>query len=90
MLSENIKWEAVLQSIVDIWLPVFGAVAVVVLLAVLVRILKKKIILAQLALISCQHDRTRCPSSAKEPGSVFGRSWLRRLSAAILYASFAG
>lgn len=42
MLSENIKWEAVLQSIVDIWLPIFGAVAVVVLLAVLVRILKKK------------------------------------------------
>ena len=41
-MSENIKWEAVLQSIVDIWLPVFGAVTVVVLLAVLVRILKKK------------------------------------------------
>lgn len=42
MLSENIKWEAVLQSIVDTWLPVLGVVAVVVLLAVLVRILKKK------------------------------------------------
>lgn len=42
MLPENIKWDAVFQSIVDTWLPLIGVVAAIVVIAVVVRVIKKK------------------------------------------------
>ena len=34
MLPENVKWDAVFQSIVDTWLPLIGVVAAIVVIAV--------------------------------------------------------
>lgn len=42
MLPENVKWDAVFQSIVDTWLPLIGVVAAIVVIAVVVRVIKKK------------------------------------------------
>ena len=42
MLPENVKWEAVFQSIVDTWLPLIGMVAAVVVLAIIVLVVRKK------------------------------------------------
>mgnify|MGYP000018340161 FL=1 len=42
MLPENVKWEAVFQSIVDIWLPLIGMVAAIVVIAIIVHVLGKK------------------------------------------------
>ena len=42
MLPENIKWDAVFQSIVDIWLPLIGVVAAIIVIAVIVHVIKKK------------------------------------------------
>lgn len=42
MLSENIKWNAVFQSIVDTWLPMIGVVVVIIVIAVIAHIVKKK------------------------------------------------
>lgn len=36
MLPENVKWEAVFQSIVDTWLPLIGMVAAIVVIAIIV------------------------------------------------------
>lgn len=30
MLPENVKWDAVFQSIVDTWLPLIGVIAIIV------------------------------------------------------------
>ena len=35
MLPENVKWEAVFQSIVDTWLPLIGMVAAIVVIAII-------------------------------------------------------
>lgn len=42
MLPENVKWDAVFQSIVDTWLPLIGVIAVVIIIAVVVHVIKKK------------------------------------------------
>lgn len=42
MLPENVKWEAVFQSIVDTWLPLIGMVAAASVIAVIVHVVKKK------------------------------------------------
>ena len=42
MLPENIKWDAVFQSIVDTWLPPIGVVAAIIVIAVIVHVIKKK------------------------------------------------
>lgn len=41
MLPENVKWEAVFQSIVDIWLPLIGMVAAIVVIAIIVQVVRK-------------------------------------------------
>lgn len=42
MLPENVKWEAVFQSIVDTWLPLIGMVVAVVVIAIIVHVVRKK------------------------------------------------
>lgn len=42
MLPENVKWDAVFQSIVDTWLPLIGVVAAIVVIVVIVHVIKKK------------------------------------------------
>ena len=42
MLPENVKWEAVFQSIVDTWLPLIGMVAAIVVIAIIVHVFRKK------------------------------------------------
>ena len=42
MLPENVKWEAVFQSIVDTWLPLIGRVAAIVVIAIIVHVVRKK------------------------------------------------
>lgn len=42
MLPENVKWEAMFQSIVDIWLPLIGMVAAIVVIAIIVHVFRKK------------------------------------------------
>ncbi len=41
-MPENIKWDAVFQSIVDTWLSLFGVIIAVIVIAVVVYIIKKK------------------------------------------------
>ena len=41
-MPENIKWDAVFQSIIDTWLPLFGVIAAIIVIAVVVHIIKKK------------------------------------------------
>ena len=41
-MPENIKWDAVFQSIVDTWLPLFGVITAVIVIAVVVYIIMKK------------------------------------------------
>ena len=42
MLPENVKWEAVFQSIVDTWLPLIDMVAAIVVIAIIVHVVRKK------------------------------------------------
>lgn len=42
MLPENIKWDAVFQSIVDTWLPLIGIIIALIVIAVVIHIIKKK------------------------------------------------
>ena len=42
MLPENVKWEAVFQSIVDAWLPLIRMVAAIVVIAIIVHVVRKK------------------------------------------------
>ena len=42
MLPENVKWDAVFQSIVDTWLPLIGAVAAIIVIAIIVHVVRKK------------------------------------------------
>ena len=42
MLPENVKWDAVFQSIVDTWLPLIGVVAAIVVIAIIVYVVRKK------------------------------------------------
>ena len=42
MLPENVKWDAVFQSIVGTWLPLIGVVAAAIVIAVIVHVVKKK------------------------------------------------
>ena len=42
MLPENVKLEAVFQSIVDTWLPLIGMVATIVVIAIIVHVVRKK------------------------------------------------
>lgn len=42
MLPENIKWDAVFQSIVDTWLPLIGIIIAIIVIAVVIHIIKKK------------------------------------------------
>lgn len=42
MLPENVKWEAVFQSIVDTWLPLIGMVVAIVVIAIIVHVVRKK------------------------------------------------
>lgn len=41
-MLENIKWDAVFQSIVDTWLPLFGVIIAVIVIVVVAHIIKKK------------------------------------------------
>ena len=41
-MPENIKWDAIFQSIVDTWLPLFGVIIAVIVIAVVAHIIKKK------------------------------------------------
>ena len=41
-MPENLKWDAVFQSIVDTWLPLFGVIIAVIVIVVAVCIIKKK------------------------------------------------
>ena len=42
MLPENVKWEAVFQSIVDTWNPLIAMVAAIVVIAIIVHVVRKK------------------------------------------------
>ena len=42
MLPENVKWEAVFQSIVDTWLPLIGMASAIVVIAIIVHVVRKK------------------------------------------------
>lgn len=42
MLPENVKWDAVFQSIVDTWLPLISVVAAIVVIAIIVHVVRKK------------------------------------------------
>lgn len=42
MLPENVKWDAVFQSIVDTWLPLIGVVAAIIVIAIIVHLIGKK------------------------------------------------
>lgn len=42
MLPENVEWNAVLQSIVDTWLPMIGVVITIVAIAVVIYVIKKR------------------------------------------------
>ena len=42
MLPENVKWDAVFQSIVDTWLPLIGVVAAIIVIAIIVLVVRKK------------------------------------------------
>lgn len=41
-MPENVKWDAVFQSIVDTWLPLVGVVVAVIVIAVVIHIVKKR------------------------------------------------
>lgn len=41
MLPENINWNAVLQSIIDTWLPLIGMIAAIILVAIIVHVAQK-------------------------------------------------
>lgn len=41
-MPENIKWDAIFQSIVDTWLPLLGVIIAVIVIAVVAHIIKKK------------------------------------------------
>lgn len=41
-MSENVNWSAVFQSIVDTWLPLFGVVAAIIVIAVVVHFVRKR------------------------------------------------
>lgn len=40
-MPENVKWDAVFQSIVDTWLPLFGVIAAIIVITVVVHIINK-------------------------------------------------
>ncbi|EET58881.1 hypothetical protein BRYFOR_09169 [Marvinbryantia formatexigens DSM 14469] len=40
-MPENVNWSAVWQSITDTWLPLFGGVALIVILLIVIHIIKK-------------------------------------------------
>ena len=42
MLPENVKWDAVFQSIVDTWLPLIGVVAAIIVIDIIVHVVIKK------------------------------------------------
>ena len=42
MLPENVKWDAVFQSIVDTWLPLIGVVAAIIVIAIIVHVVRQK------------------------------------------------
>lgn len=42
MMPENVNWDGVLQSFVEMWLPLFGVIALVIIAIVVWRILKKR------------------------------------------------
>lgn len=42
MLPENVKWDAVLQSITDTWLSLIGVVVAIVGIAVFVHVIKNR------------------------------------------------
>ena len=42
MFPENVKWDAVFQSIIDTWLPLIGIIVAVVIIALIVHIIQKK------------------------------------------------
>lgn len=41
-MPENVKWDAVFQSIVDTWLPLFGVVVAIIIIAIFAHFIKKK------------------------------------------------
>ncbi len=41
-MPENVKWNAVFQSIVDTWLPLLGVIVAVIIIAVVIHFIKKK------------------------------------------------
>ncbi len=41
-MPENIKWDAVFQSIVDTWLPLLGVIVAAIIIAVVIHFAKKK------------------------------------------------
>ncbi len=41
-MPENIKWDAVFQSITDTWLPLLGVIVAIIVIAVAVHIIEKK------------------------------------------------
>lgn len=41
-MPENINWDAVFQSVVDTWLPLIGVAAIIIVVAVIVHIIKKR------------------------------------------------
>lgn len=41
-MPKNVKWDGVFQSMTDTWLPLFGVVAALVVIALVVCFIKKK------------------------------------------------
>lgn len=41
-MPENIKWDAVFQSLVDTWLPLLAGIAALIIIAVVIHFVKKK------------------------------------------------
>lgn len=41
-MLENVNWSAVWQSITDTWLPLFGGIALIVAILVVIHIIRKR------------------------------------------------
>lgn len=41
-MPDNVNWNAVMQSVIDTWLPLIGVVVAAVVIVIIVRIIKKR------------------------------------------------
>lgn len=41
-MPENVNWNAAWQSVTDIWLPLFGGIALIVVAVIVIHIIRKR------------------------------------------------